>query len=140
MMNSQGWPAVLPHHPFWSTTFARDLRRGGVCFVREVIALVFALWKRKEENEKELDVITRPSHPSRCRWALHLLTNRVRLTHPQQTPEAGVLQSVRAFPFCAFSRRDTHTPDGDCVSRRAELGTSPEARPSYALGTEGNKD
>lgn len=57
MMNSQGWPAVLPHRPFWSTTFARDLRWGGIWFVREVIILGFALWKRKE-NEMGLDVMT----------------------------------------------------------------------------------
>ena len=73
MMNSQGWPAVLPRCPFWSTTFARDLRWGGVWFVREVIILGFALWKRKEENEKGLDVIA--PLPTRCWWALCLLTN-----------------------------------------------------------------
>jgi len=58
MMNSQAWPAVLPRRPFWSTAFARDLRWGGVWFVSEVMRLGFALWKRKEENEKGMDVIT----------------------------------------------------------------------------------
>lgn len=74
-MNSRGWRSVLPRRPFWSTTFARDLRWARVWFVREVIILGFALGKRKEENEKALDVIT--PLPTRCWWASHLLTNRM---------------------------------------------------------------
>lgn len=108
MMNSQGWPAVLPHHPFWSTTFARDLRWGGICFVREVIALVFALWKRKEENEKELDVITRPPHPSRCCWALHLLTKpRATDSSPANSRSWSPSISVSLPLLCLLQK--THT-------------------------------
>lgn len=137
MMNSQGRPAVLPRRPFWSTTFARDLRWGGVWFVREVIILGFVLRKRKKANKKGLDVIAPLPHPLMLSFAPPY---KPHVTQPQQTPEAEVLGSMRSLPFCTFSRRRTHIPAHDCVSRRAELGISPEARPSYALGTEGNKD
>lgn len=77
MMNSLGWPAALPHHPFWSTTCARDMRWGGVSFAREIIILGFALWKRKEENEKGLDVLLILPHPTHCWWAVCLLPHHM---------------------------------------------------------------